>query len=77
MKKLIVVLLVSLILLFFCGCYNKVSDETEGKDGRIAIVYDNTLVKVYRDNETGVQYLARLDGGVCVMVDKDGNPYIG
>lgn len=78
MKKLIVVLLVGLIMLSLCGCYfNKVSDETSGKDGRIAIVYNDGFAQVFRDNETGVQYFVRADSGACVMVDKDGNPYIG
>ena len=77
MKKLIVVLLVGLISLSLCGCFNEASNETDGKDGRIAIVYNDGFAQVYRDNETGVQYFVRANAGACVMVDKEGNPYIG
>lgn len=77
MKKLIVILLVCLIMLSLCGCYNKASNETAGKDGRLTVVYNDGCAQVWRDNETGVQYFVRANAGACVMVDKDGNPYIG
>lgn len=77
MKKLIVVFLAVLAMLSLGGCFNISHNEIEGKDGRISIVYNDGFAQVYRDNETGVQYFVRAAAGACVMVDKDGNPYIG
>ncbi len=77
MSRTVAVLVAILMLLSLCGCYNKASNEIEGKDGRIAIVYNDGFAQVYRDNETGVQYFVRAAAGACVMVDKHGNPYIG
>ena len=60
--------------LLMVGCGSTVADEST----RISLIYtDNNGIYVYRDNETGVQYISRYNAGTCVMVDADGKPYTG
>lgn len=59
--------------LLIAGCGSTVADEST----RISLIYTDSTVYIYRDNETGVQYISRYNAGTCVMVDADGNPYTG
>ena len=80
MKKCIICLIMVFILMTFNGCsWNKysVSNEKENNDGMITTIYNDGFTLVIRDNRTGVEYIKNNDsGGMCVVVDKDGNPYI-
>ena len=77
MKKIITILLLAIMALCLTGCGGKsreVSQE-EAENRRISCIYSDAVITVYRDNETGVQYLSRYNGGTCVMVKPDGTPY--
>ncbi len=75
MKKVLCIILCLLLFLTFCGCSSDTDEDT--KDKRMDIIYTDTTVIIYRDNETGVQYIRTGNGGICVMVNEDGTPYIG
>ena len=79
MKKVICLMICAAILLALCGCgYNKAGRaERQGNDGRMTVVYYDGFCVIYRDNETGVQYLSRSNAASCVMVNADGSPYTG
>ena len=78
-QKAKIVLPCLVIPLVMCGCWNKTGNEQSLNDNRISKLFGNGLVAIYRDNETGVQYItgAGSDGGICVMVNADGTPYTG
>lgn len=65
MKKVLIVILMALLL---TGCQKP--DE-----GRIRVIREGEH-EIYIDTETGVCYLHTSYGGLCVMVDRNGNPYI-
>lgn len=78
MKRALIMLCVLVCVMSFAAC----SDDStfrggEGADGRMSVVFNGGFVIIYRDNETGVQYISRANCGTCVMVDRDGKPYIG
>ena len=75
MKKFL--LIVTLILaLTLSGC-NKYDIRTESSDYRLTIVYSDGYTTIYKDNNTGVQYIRSYDAGICVMLNADGTPYTG
>ena len=80
MKKKIFCLMFFLVLAFsLCGCnWNKVdvSSEKESNDGMVTLIYNDGYYSVIKDNRTGVEYISRSDCGTCVIVDKDGKPFI-
>lgn len=81
MKKVLCVLLAVIFALCLSGCnpnfsWNATKAQTEGNDGRMTLIYNDGWALIYKDNETGVQYL-RAGGGVTVMVNTDGTPYTG
>lgn len=73
MKKIIFVLLVLILIVSLTGCNLNYTQDTEGNDNRMTLIYNNGC-RIYVDNETGVQYI--INGGICVMVDENGNPLI-
>ena len=74
MKKLVLIVCCLIIALTISACvYDSVTIEN---DNRISIIYVDSLCSIYRDNETGVQYLCTTHG-VCVMRGEDGLPYTG
>lgn len=80
MKRIICMMLIIIILLFAGGCsYNKQADVNRAdNDGRMALVYNDGFVLIYKDTETGVEYITRGgQSGICVMVNDDGTPYTG
>ena len=75
-KALIALCVFILAVLCFSSC-NEMGAYTGGNAERMTVVYNGGYVIIHRDNETGVQYISRSNCGTCVMVDKDGKPYIG
>jgi len=74
MKKLFVFFLIA-ITLTGCTGINQTSDYEHAPEYTVERIGGDTNITMYRDSRTGVYYLARYHGGVCVMVDKDGKPY--
>ena len=78
MKKiLLLVLVLAITAVFLSGCFNKYSQDRDGADGRMTVIFNDGWAIIYRDNDTGVQYLSRSNCGTCVMVNADGTPYTG
>ena len=80
MKKLTAVFLCVVMVIGLCGCgvhYNTMQSETGENDGRICVLYNDGYCLVFRDNETGVQYIARAQSGITAMLNPDGTPYTG
>ena len=86
MKKLLLVLIICLTILFgCCGCSSNNYDE-QGRqmwtlDGNTTLVcvIDEYPYRILVHKETGVMYLenyATHMGGITVMLDEDGNPMI-
>ena len=69
-----------LIMLMLCGCGTSDTAYKEETDKRLSMVHISNAgivgLYVFRDNETGVCYLRGPAGGVCVMANADGTPYI-
>lgn len=78
MRKVLCFILCIVMALALCGCsYNKTAVENQENDNRMSLIYADGFCSIYRDNETGVQYFGKGNGGVCVMVNADGTPYTG
>ena len=76
MKRIALLCMAVIFLLTGCAGYNTRGIDRTNSDGRLTVLYNDGFCLIYRDNETGVQYISVSSHGVCVMVDKDGNPYI-
>lgn len=78
MKKLVLIVccLITALTISACG-YNKTTRDNAQNDNRMSLVYCDGFCWIYRDNETGVQYFSRINGGTCVMLGEDGLPYTG
>ena len=77
MRKIVSVLLCVILVSCLSGCtYNENSTDTSGNDGRMKMIFNDGLVIIYVDTETGVQYFSRTNCGTCVMVDENGVPVI-
>lgn len=80
MKKKILCLMFSLVLAFsLCGCgWNEIdtSGMGESNNGMITLIYNDGIYSIIKDNRTGVEYISRYNAGTCVIVDKDGKPFI-
>lgn len=73
MKKRILALLIALLIVpGVCGC----DRAPKQYDGRMKYAGGNTAYEVLIDTETGICYLKTASGGVCVMVNQDGTPYV-
>lgn len=78
MKKIVLIVCCLIIALTFSACvFNKTTIDNAQNDNRLSIVYTDGSCWIYRDNETGVQYFCKANGGVCVMLGEDGLPYTG
>lgn len=79
MKKIIVALLTVLMIFAFCGCENTSDNETSLNNIHMTKCYDDEVIQIYRNEETGVYYLGgdSCRAGWCVMVNADGTPYTG
>ena len=67
MKRIISVILLAAILLAGCGT---------PEDHRMRKIECTANYAILVDTDTGVCYLHTPHGGLCVMVDHNGNPYI-
>lgn len=73
-KRLICIALCAVMALMLIGCAAK----AEAKDNdRLTVIYASGVITILQDNATGVQYISRVQGGTCVMVNADGTPYTG
>ena len=84
MKKIVCVILLIVCLFVLCSC----AKNEEGYTYNICENVSLTLVarerhfSIYVHNETGVMYIAmeasdiKYNGGISVMLDKDGTPLI-
>lgn len=43
---------------------------------RLQLLRDYGRICIIADLETGCQYLCNRDGGVCLIVDRNGDPYL-
>lgn len=79
MKKIIVALLTFLIVFAFCGCENTSGNEISANTIHMTKCYDDGVIRIYRNEETGVYYLGgdSYRAGWCVMLNADGTPYTG
>lgn len=79
MKKIIVALLTVLLVFAFCGCESTSGNETSLHNIHMTKCYDDGVIRIYRNEETGVYYLGGDTdrAGWCVMVNADGTPYTG
>ena len=80
MKKKILCLMFLLVSVFSLGgcSWNKIdtSGMEESNDGTITLIYNDGFFTIIKDNRTGVEYISKAYSGTCVVVDKDGKPFI-
>lgn len=70
MKKIIIAMLLCVALC--AGCEN----GDNGDSHMMEQLDDTSRYRIYVHKDTGVMYLRSNQGGICVMVDADGNPLI-
>lgn len=73
MKRVIAIAIaiLTLLTLALCGC-----TKAEASNHRLRTLDTGLMYEIYVDNLTGIQYLRTYKGGVCVMVDAEGQPLI-
>lgn len=71
MKRVIAITILTLLTLALCGC-----GKAEASNHRLRTLDTGLMYEIYVDNLTGIQYLKVYQGGVCVMVDAEGQPLI-
>lgn len=71
MKRVIAITILTLLTLALCGC-----TKAEASNHRLRTLDTGLMYEIYVDNLTGIQYLKTYKGGVCVMVDAEGQPLI-
>jgi hypothetical protein len=45
-------------------------------NNRMTLIYNDGILCIYVDNETGCQYITKGTTGIFPMIDKDGKPLI-
>lgn len=75
MKKFLYIAAGLMTTLTLAGCWNSAA-KTEPVDDLMANVYNDGWNRIVADTRTGVQYFNTSYGGVCVMVDANGEPLI-
>lgn len=76
MKRVIAITILILLTFALCKCV-KDEAEAEARNRRLWVLDASPrYYEIYVDNLTGVQYLKVYQGGVCVMVDAEGQPLI-
>ena len=70
-RAIVIIMLVVLLSVSLCGCV-----KAEAGNRRLWMLDAGTMYEIYVDNLTGIQYLRTYKGGVCVMVDAEGQPLI-
>ena len=71
MKRVIAITILTLLTLALCVC-----TKAEASNHRLRTLDTGLMYEIYVDNLTGIQYLRTYKGGVCVMVDAEGQPLI-
>lgn len=73
-KRIICIMLCAVMICMLIGC-----TEASAAAGRenMTLVDVSTQFRIYRHDSTGVYYLICNYGGMTVMVNADGTPYIG
>lgn len=71
MKRVIAITILTLLTIALCGC-----TKAEASNHRLRTLDAGLMYEIYVDNLTGIQYLRTYKGGVCVMVDAEGQPLI-
>lgn len=74
MKKIVCVIIALILIMSLTSCYNTSTVDMANNDNRMSLIYNDGFCRIYVDNETGVQYIN--NGGLCVMVDNNGEPVI-
>lgn len=75
-KILCLIALVMVSLIILCSCEASVVQKNSKENERLVMIYkESTAVATYIfvDRETKVQYLVTYEGGICPMVDENGN----
>jgi flagellar basal body L-ring protein FlgH len=75
MKKVVCLILVLLIICSLCSC---TSNEQEQVKENLKIEQNNTNIRIWIDEETGVQYIIWRDsykGGITPRLNADGTLY--
>ena len=72
MKKISLILLVLVLIFFLSAC----SEQVKENNTRFETVSQGGYGIVIRDTYTGVHYFCRSYGGMVVMVNPDGTPYV-
>lgn len=75
MKRIGCILLLLALIFALCGCAKKDMPYTVGRFTKVYHNISNAIV-IYKDNETGVEYLRMGSTGPIVIVDQNGKPYI-
>jgi hypothetical protein len=81
MKRLITIVLVTVMMLTLSACSTKKSSEVvKGKDSRMVVVEDTSTYCIVYDKETKVMYAvsdgAYTYGNFTLLVDANGNPLL-
>lgn len=77
MKKILSLIFCVCLLCCLAGCsYNTRESDRKNNDNRMCVIYNDGYCIIYVDNETGCQYLSRVNSGTCLMVDEQGKPLI-
>lgn len=71
MKRVIAITMLILLTFALCGC-----GKAKAGNRRLWVLDAGATYGIYVDNLTGIQYLSTHKGGVCVMVDAEGQPLI-
>lgn len=83
MKKIIIGILTSLMVLTFCGCADRIEREqrTDSESKHEMVVVDEMWgCKILKHKKTGVHYICVKYGegiAIEVMLNPDGTPYTG
>ena len=78
MNRVIIIAMLLAVILSGCGSTLKQADAFDNPN-RFRIESGGNMVglALVTDRETGIQYLVNIaHGGVVMLVDQDGNPYI-
>ena len=73
-------ILAAVVLIIFvcagCGGSNARTYAPKQYEGRFVHAGNSGYLHTYIDTETGICYAVTGKGGICVMLDHDGKPYV-
>ena len=78
MKRLIVIMLASLMILSLSGCFNERTSEADtSKPSRMVTVEHTATYRIMYDRETRVMYAVAIESGTfTVLLDTNGKPLL-